>query len=58
MDQHCFDADPDLNLNFHVDAAPDPDPDPGPVWHQNDADPHANPTPSFTHVGKSYFFYY
>jgi hypothetical protein len=25
-------------------------------WRQNDADPHANPTPSFTHVGKSYFF--
>jgi hypothetical protein len=26
--------------------------DPGPDWHQNDADPHTDPTPSFTHVGK------
>jgi hypothetical protein len=33
-------------LNFHFDA--DPDPDPG--WHQNDADPHANPTPIFTYL--------
>ncbi len=35
--------------NFHVDADPDADPD----WHQNNADPHADPTKSFTHVGKS-----
>jgi hypothetical protein len=33
-----------------VDADPDPDPD----WHQNDADPHADPTLSSTHVGKSH----
>jgi hypothetical protein len=32
-----------------VDANPDPD------WHQ-DADPHVDPTPSFTHVGKSECF--
>jgi hypothetical protein len=42
----------DPDPNFHVDA--DPDPDPG--WHQNEADPYADPTPSFTHVGKSEFF--
>ncbi len=42
-----FDADPDPN--FHVDADPDPD------RHQNNADPHADPTPSFTYVGKSEF---
>ncbi len=34
--------------DFHVDADPDPDPD----WHQNDADPHADPFPSFTHAGE------
>ncbi len=33
--------------NFYADA--DPDPDPG--WHQNSADPHADPSPSFTPVG-------
>ncbi len=39
-----MDADPD----FHVDADPDPDPD----WpqSQNNGDPYADPTPSFTHV--------
>jgi hypothetical protein len=26
--------------------------DPDPDWHQNNADPHADPTVSFTHVGK------
>jgi hypothetical protein len=31
---------------------PNPDLD----WHQNDAGPHAHPTPSFTLVGKSEFF--
>ncbi len=51
MDWHCFDADP--NPNFHVDADPDPDPE----WHQNEADPHADPTPSFTHVGKLEYFF-
>jgi hypothetical protein len=49
LDQHRFDAVPDLN--FDVDADPDPDPD----WHQNDADPHSDPTPSFIYVGKSDF---
>jgi hypothetical protein len=50
VDQYCFNADPDLN----VDADQDPDPD----WHQNDADPHAYPHPSFssTHVGNLNFF--
>jgi hypothetical protein len=37
-----FDADP--NPNFHFGADPDTDPD----WHQNDADPHADPTASLT----------
>jgi hypothetical protein len=41
VDRHRVDADPDPN--FHVDADPDPDPD----WHQNDADLHGVPTPSF-----------
>jgi hypothetical protein len=34
---------PDPDPNFHVDADSDPDPDPD--WHQNDADPHADPNP-------------
>jgi hypothetical protein len=52
MNQCCGSAsfnanpDPDLNLNFHFDT------DPGPDGHQNDADPHSVPTPSFTHVEK------
>jgi hypothetical protein len=50
--RHRFDADPDPN--FHVDVDPDPDPDPD--WHQNDADPHADPSLSVTHVGKCDFF--
>jgi hypothetical protein len=43
VDRHRFDANPnpDLNLNLHFDT------DPGPDWHHNDADPHADPTPSF-----------
>jgi hypothetical protein len=32
--------------NFHVDADPDPDAD----WHQNSADPHADPIPNFLDV--------
>jgi hypothetical protein len=48
VDRHRFDANPDPDPNFHVDADPDPEPD------QHDAD-HADPTPSFTHVGKSRF---
>jgi hypothetical protein len=47
-----FDADSDQDPNFHFDADPDPD------WHQNNADPHADPTPSFTNFGKSHFFYF
>ncbi len=50
VDRHRYDADP--NPNFLVDLDPDPD------WHQNDASPHADPTPSFTHVGKSFIFYF
>jgi hypothetical protein len=50
--QHSSDADPDLDPNVHVDADPDPDPD----WHKNEADPHADPTPSFTNVGKKITF--
>ena len=48
MDRPRFDADLDLAPNFHFYADPDPDPD----WHQNDADPHADSTQSFTHVRK------
>jgi hypothetical protein len=48
VDRHRFDADPDQNFHFGADPFPDPDSD----WHQNDADPHADPTPSFTHAGK------
>jgi hypothetical protein len=51
VDQHRFEADPDPN--FHVDANSNPDPDPEHDWHQNNADLHADPTPSVTHVGKS-----
>jgi hypothetical protein len=46
VDRHRFDAVPDSDPTLHVDADPDPDPD----WHQNDADPHADPIPSFTPV--------
>jgi hypothetical protein len=42
----------DPDPNFHVNADPDPDPD----WHQNKADPHADPTSSITHVEKAEFF--
>jgi hypothetical protein len=45
LDRHRSDADPEPN--FYFDADPNPDPE----WQQNDADPHADPTPSFTHVG-------
>ncbi len=48
VDRHSFNAVPD----FRVGADPDPD------WHQNDADSHADPNPSFTHVGKSDFYFY
>jgi hypothetical protein len=40
-----FDGDPNQGPNFLVDDDPDPDP----VWYQNDANPHADPT----HVEKS-----
>jgi hypothetical protein len=48
VDRNRLDADPDPDLNFHVDFDPDPDPD----WHQNNTvtDPHADPSPSFTHI--------
>jgi hypothetical protein len=53
VDPHRFDA--DLDPNFLVDADLDPnflvDADLVPDRHQNDADPHADPTPSFTNVG-------
>ncbi len=53
MNLHRFDADPDSDLNFHFKADPDPHPDPD--WQRNDANPHAVPTLSFTHVGKKEF---
>jgi hypothetical protein len=39
-----LDADPDSN--FHFDADSDLDSD----WHQNDADPHVDPSPVFLHM--------
>jgi hypothetical protein len=50
VDRHRFDADPDPNV--HVDCWCRSDP--GRI--QNDDDLHANPNPSFTHVGKSESF--
>ncbi len=54
VDRHRPDADPDPDPNFPVDADPDPDPD----WNQIDTDPHADPTPSFTPLRKSEYFFY
>jgi hypothetical protein len=51
LDRHRVDIDPDPN--FHVDADTNPDPDSD--LRQNDTAPHADPTPSFTYVGKSDF---
>jgi hypothetical protein len=45
---HRFGADPD----FHVDADQDLD------WHENNVNPHGDPTPSFKHVRKSELFYF
>jgi hypothetical protein len=36
----CWVQSSSVDPNFHFDADPDPDPD----WHQNDVDPHADPT--------------
>jgi hypothetical protein len=52
LDQHRFDADWDPDPNVHCDV--DPYPDPG--RYQNDADPLANPAPSFTYVGNKNLF--
>jgi hypothetical protein len=49
VDRHRFNV--DLDPDLHFDADPDPD------WHRNDADSHADLTPSFTHVGKSEIFF-
>ncbi len=49
MDRPHVDADLDPAPNFHFYADPDPD------WHQNDADSHADRTPSFTHVNRINF---
>ncbi len=46
MDRDRFDADPDRSFHFDVD----------PDRYQNDADPHANSTPSFIHVRKYEIF--
>jgi hypothetical protein len=46
VDRHGFNADP--NPNFYLDADPYPDLD----WHQNDANPQEDPTPSLTHLRK------
>jgi hypothetical protein len=46
VDWHRINADPDPNPTFHGDAYPDPD------WYENNADPHADSTQSFTHDGK------
>jgi hypothetical protein len=49
VDRHRFDAAPDPT--FHFDSDPDLD------WHQNNADPHADPIISFTQVGKLGIFF-
>jgi hypothetical protein len=49
VDRHRCDVDTDPNSLVHAD----PDPDPDPNWHQNNADPHEDHAPSFTHVEKS-----
>ncbi len=46
VDRHRFDGKPDSDPNFHIDADQDPD------RHLNDAEPHADPIPSLTYVGK------
>jgi hypothetical protein len=51
VDRHRFDADPVLDPNFHVENAANLE------RHQNDADLHVNPIPSFTHVGRSEFLF-
>jgi hypothetical protein len=56
VDRHRVDADLDPDRNFHVDADPYADADPDWQLHQNNVDPRADPTPSFTHVGKPKFF--
>jgi hypothetical protein len=44
VDRHRFDADPDHNFQVDVDQYPNRYPD----SHQNDDDPHANPTKFYT----------
>jgi hypothetical protein len=46
LDRHRFDGKPVPYPNFHFDADQDPD------RHLNDAEPHADPIPSLTYVGK------
>jgi hypothetical protein len=41
VDRQLFDSDPDPNFLVEADPVPDPD------LHQNDANPRADPTPSF-----------
>ncbi len=50
VDRHRFDGKSYLDPNFYFDA--DQDPDPYPDRHLNDAEPHADPIPSLTYVGK------
>ncbi len=52
MDRHLSDADLNPDPNFHADA--DPDPDPG--WHQNNANPHVDPTQLYTCWKIRYFY--
>jgi hypothetical protein len=53
VDRHCFDADLDPDPNFQYDADPDPNPD----RHQNNADAHVDPTPSFLMLENQKFIY-
>jgi hypothetical protein len=43
-----------IGILFQIYLLVDADPD----WHQHDAGSHADPTPSFTHVGKPDFLYF
>jgi hypothetical protein len=50
VNRHRFDADPDPNVHFDADPNPDPE------FHQNDADPRADPTPRLQMLEHQNFF--
>jgi hypothetical protein len=56
VDRHRSDADP-IRIRISL-LMPIQIRNPHPDWNQNDADPHADPTPSFTSLRKSEYFFY